>query len=67
MKNRKTETATTIIDRLTIGLATYITEFDTWWNQLAVATLITLAPVLVVIGFAHQHIRRGILAGATKG
>jgi ABC-type glycerol-3-phosphate transport system permease component len=35
--------------------------------QLAVATLITLAPVLVVIGFAHQHIRRGILAGATKG
>lgn len=56
-------------DKFTVplGLATYITEFNTWWNQLAVATLITLTPVLVVIGFAHQHIRRGILAGATKG
>ena len=50
-----------------LGLATYITEFNTWWNQLAVATLITLIPVLVLISFAHQHVRRGILAGATKG
>jgi multiple sugar transport system permease protein len=50
-----------------LGLATYITEFNTWWNQLAVATLITLVPVLVIISFAHQHVRRGILAGATKG
>lgn len=56
-------------DKFTVplGLATYITEFNTWWNQLAVATLITLLPVLVIIGFAHQHVRQGILAGATKG
>ena len=50
-----------------LGLATYITEFNTWWNQLAVATLITLVPVLVLISFAHQHVKRGIMAGATKG
>ena len=56
-------------DKFTVplGLATYITEFNTWWNQLAVATLITLIPVLVIIAFAHQHVRSGILAGATKG
>ena len=50
-----------------LGLTTYITEFNTWWNQLAVATLITLIPVLVIVSFAHQHVRREILAGATKG
>lgn len=50
-----------------LGLATYITEFNTWWDQLAVASLITLIPVLIILSIAHQHIRRGILAGATKG
>lgn len=50
-----------------LGLATYITEFNIWWNQLAVATLITLIPVLIFVGFAHQHVRSGILAGAVKG
>ena len=50
-----------------LGLATYITEFNIWWNQLAVATLITLIPVLIFVGFAHQHVRSGILAGAIKG
>ena len=34
-----------------LGLATY-TEFNIWWNQLAVATLITLIPVLIFVGFA---------------
>jgi len=40
-------------DKFTVplGLATYITEFNTWWNQLAVATLITL--ILIQVKFQH--------------
>jgi multiple sugar transport system permease protein len=35
--------------------------------ELAIATIVTIAPVLVVFLFAQRSLVSGLLAGATKG
>jgi multiple sugar transport system permease protein len=50
-----------------VGIAGYITQFQTYWGQMTAASVIYLVPVLVVTIVAQRGIISGLMSGATKG
>jgi multiple sugar transport system permease protein len=50
-----------------VGIAGYITQFQTYWGQMTAASVLYLIPVLIVTVIAQRGIIAGLMAGATKG
>jgi multiple sugar transport system permease protein len=60
-------TRTPAAQTLPVGLAGYVTQFQTFWGQMTAASVIYLAPVLVVTVLAQRGLVRGLTAGGLKG
>jgi multiple sugar transport system permease protein len=50
-----------------VGIAGYITQFQTYWGQMTAASVLYLIPVLLVTLIAQRGIISGLMTGATKG
>jgi len=50
-----------------VGIAGYITQFQTMWGDMTAASVLYLLPVLVVTVISQRGIIAGLTAGATKG
>ncbi|MEV7634311.1 carbohydrate ABC transporter permease [Microbacterium sp. NPDC089318] len=50
-----------------VGIASYITQFQTVWGQMTAASVIYLIPVLVITIIAQRGIISGLMSGASKG
>jgi multiple sugar transport system permease protein len=50
-----------------VGIAGYITQFQTYWGQMTAASVVYLLPVLVVTVVAQRGIIAGLMSGASKG
>jgi multiple sugar transport system permease protein len=50
-----------------VGIASYITQFQTVWGQMTAASVIYLVPVLVITIIAQRGIISGLMSGASKG
>ncbi len=50
-----------------VGIASYITQFQTVWGAMTAASVLYLLPVLVVTLVAQRGIIAGLMSGATKG
>lgn len=50
-----------------VGIAGYITQFQTLWGDMTAASVIYLVPVLIVTVVTQRGIISGLTAGATKG
>lgn len=62
-----TLTRTPAAATMPVGIAGYVTQFQTYWGQMTATASIYLLPVLVLTAFAQRGIVRGLAAGATKG
>jgi multiple sugar transport system permease protein len=60
-------TRTPSAQTLPVGLAGYVTQFQTFWGQMTAASVIYLAPVIVVTLLAQRGLIRGLTAGGLKG
>jgi multiple sugar transport system permease protein len=60
-------TRTPAAQTLTVGMAGYVTQFQTFWGQMTAASVIYLAPVVVVTVLAQRGLVRGLTAGGLKG
>jgi multiple sugar transport system permease protein len=60
-------TRTPAAQTLPVGLAGFVTQFQTFWGQMTAASVIYLAPVLLVTVFAQRGLVRGLTAGGLKG
>lgn len=50
-----------------VGIAGYITQFQTMWGDMTAASVLYLLPVLLVTVLSQRGIIAGLTAGATKG
>jgi multiple sugar transport system permease protein len=50
-----------------VGIASYITQFQTFWGEMTAASVVYLVPVVLVTVLAQRGIIFGLTAGATKG
>jgi multiple sugar transport system permease protein len=50
-----------------VGIASYITQFQTLWGDMTAASVVYLVPVLVLTVLCQRGIISGLTAGATKG
>jgi multiple sugar transport system permease protein len=50
-----------------VGIASYITQFQTVWGQMTAASVVYLVPVLIVTVIAQRNIISGLMSGASKG
>jgi multiple sugar transport system permease protein len=50
-----------------VGIASFITQFQTVWGQMTAASVVYLVPVLVVTLLAQRGIISGLMSGAMKG
>lgn len=50
-----------------VGIAGYITQFQTMWGDMTAASVLYLLPVLAVTVLSQRGIIAGLTAGATKG
>lgn len=50
-----------------VGIASYITQFQTVWGQMTAASVMYLVPVLVITIIAQRGIISGLMSGASKG
>lgn len=50
-----------------VGIASYITQFQTVWGQMTAASVLYLLPVLVITLIAQRGIIAGLMSGASKG
>lgn len=62
-----TLTSTPRAETMPVGIASYVTQFQTLWGQMTAASVLYLVPVLVATLFAQRHIISGLMSGATKG
>lgn len=60
-------TSTPRAQTMPVGIAGYITQFQTHWGAMTAASVIYLVPVLVLTVLAQKRIISGLTAGATKG
>lgn len=51
---------------LAIGLQTYASEADVYWNQVMAASLVVSVPVVAAFLLLQRHITSGMTAGAVK-
>ncbi len=52
---------------LQMGLFTFIKQFNTQWEYLMTASVLTTLPVLIFFFALQRYLTRGLIAGATKG
>ena len=52
---------------ISIGLSTLIGEYSVAWNELAAATVLASAVVIVIFSFLEKYMVQGMTAGAVKG
>lgn len=50
-----------------VGIAGYITSFQTFWGQMAAAAVLYSIPAIVVTALAQCGLVRGLMVGAVKG
>ncbi|MHB1653859.1 MAG: carbohydrate ABC transporter permease [Desulfitobacteriaceae bacterium] len=50
-----------------LGLARYITEFGTYWNQMSAGSVIITIPTIVIFLILGKNLIEGLTAGAVKG
>lgn len=62
-----TLTSTPQAETMPVGIASYVTQFQTLWGQMTAASVLYLVPVLIATVFAQRHIINGLMSGATKG
>jgi multiple sugar transport system permease protein len=62
-----TLTSTPQAETMPVGIASYVTQFQTLWGQMTAASVLYLVPVLIVTVLAQRHIISGLMSGATKG
>jgi multiple sugar transport system permease protein len=62
-----TVTRTTAAATMPVGIASFVTQFQTYWGQMTATAALYLLPVLVLTALAQRGIVRGLAAGATKG
>jgi multiple sugar transport system permease protein len=62
-----TLTSTPRGETMPVGIASYVTQFQTLWGQMTAASVLYLVPVLIATLFAQRHIISGLMSGATKG
>lgn len=62
-----TLTRTPAAQTMPIGVATLVTQFQTYWGQMTAVAALYLVPVLLVTVLAQRGIVRGLMSGATKG
>lgn len=60
-------TRTPAAQTMPVGIASYITQFQTLWGDMTAAAVVYLVPVLVVTLVTQRGIISGLTAGATKG
>lgn len=52
---------------ISLGLASFITEFGTYWNQMSAASIIVTIPTLLIFIIFGRNLIEGLTAGAVKG
>lgn len=52
---------------ISLGLAHYITEFSTYYNHMAAASIVASIPVLMIYILVGRYLVAGLTAGAVKG
>lgn len=62
-----TLTSTPQAQTMPVGIASYVTQFQTLWGQMTAASVLYLVPVLIATLLAQRHIISGLMSGATKG
>ena len=62
-----TLTSTPKAETMPVGIASYVTQFQTLWGQMTAASMLYLVPVLIATLLAQRHIISGLMSGATKG
>jgi ABC-type glycerol-3-phosphate transport system permease component len=62
-----TLTSTPQAETMPVGIASYVTQFQTLWGQMTAASVLYLVPVLIATLLAQRHIISGLMSGATKG
>lgn len=60
-------TRTPAAQTMPVGIAGYITQFQTIWGDMTAASVIYLVPVLIVTVVSQRSIVAGLTAGASKG
>jgi multiple sugar transport system permease protein len=49
-----------------VGLQSYASEANVYWNQVMAASLVVSAPIVVTFLLLQRHITSGVTAGAVK-
>jgi multiple sugar transport system permease protein len=62
-----TLTRTPAAETMPVGIASFVTQFQTYWGQMTASAALYLLPVLVLTAVAQRGIVRGLAAGASKG
>jgi len=48
-------------------VATYVGQFETYWNQLMAGSMMVSLPTMLVFAFLQRYLVQGLTAGAVKG
>ena len=48
-------------------VATYVGQFETYWNQLMAGSMMVSLPTMIVFAFLQRYLVQGLTAGAVKG
>lgn len=60
-------TSTTRSQTLTIGVAGYVTSFQTFWGKMSATGILFMVPVLILTLFFQKDMVKGLTVGAVKG
>ncbi|WP_377272472.1 sugar ABC transporter permease [Peterkaempfera sp. SMS 1(5)a] len=52
---------------LSVGLQTYISQFNSQWNYMAATSVLIAIPAAIVFYLVQKHLVAGLTAGGTKG
>lgn len=50
-----------------VGLASYMGQYSTPWNEIMMGAVITTLPVIILFAFFQRHLISGLTGGAVKG
>jgi multiple sugar transport system permease protein len=51
---------------LTVGINSYVTQYQQNWSQMFAASLIAIVPVVILFALIEKHLIGGMTAGAVK-
>lgn len=60
-------TSTSNAQTITVGIATYIQQYQVRYGDMSAAAAIATIPIIVVAAIAHRYIVTGLTGGAVKG